>query len=82
MDWSPIFTPNAVKNETKADNPPTANDIKGAVSLAKDVEVLDIGCGFGGLLIALAPLLPETLILGMYLRFVGNQEHFQTLIHS
>lgn len=29
------------------------------------VEFADIGCGFGGLLIALAPLYPDKLILGM-----------------
>lgn len=34
--------------------------------LRKDVEVADIGCGFGGLLFALAPTLPETLILGVF----------------
>ena len=28
------------------------------------VEVADIGCGFGGLLIALSPLLPNTLMIG------------------
>jgi tRNA G46 methylase TrmB len=28
------------------------------------VEFADIGCGFGGLLIALAPMYPETLMLG------------------
>lgn len=33
--------------------------------LTKDVEVADIGCGFGGLLVALAPALPDTLMLGM-----------------
>lgn len=27
-------------------------------------EFLDVGCGFGGLLIALAPMFPDTLILG------------------
>jgi len=31
----------------------------------KEVEVADIGCGFGGLLVALGPRLPETLILGL-----------------
>jgi tRNA (guanine-N7-)-methyltransferase len=30
----------------------------------KGVEIADIGCGFGGLLFALAPRFPETLILG------------------
>jgi tRNA (guanine-N7-)-methyltransferase len=32
----------------------------------KSPEFADIGCGFGGLLIALAPLFPDTLMLGMY----------------
>jgi len=31
-------------------------------------EFADIGCGFGGLLIALAPLFPEVLMLGMEIR--------------
>lgn len=32
--------------------------------LTQDVEIADIGCGFGGLLVALAPRFPQTLILG------------------
>ncbi|PFH59963.1 hypothetical protein XA68_11638 [Ophiocordyceps unilateralis] len=36
--------------------------------LQKEVEVVDIGCGFGGLLVALAPLMPDTLMLGMEIR--------------
>lgn len=32
------------------------------------VEFADIGCGFGGLLTALAPQFPETLMLGMEIR--------------
>ena len=36
--------------------------------LIKPVEVADIGCGFGGLLVALSPLLPSTLMVGMELR--------------
>ena len=32
----------------------------------KKPEFADVGCGFGGLLIALAPLYPETLMLGTY----------------
>ncbi|KAH8117748.1 tRNA-methyltransferase [Phellopilus nigrolimitatus] len=31
-------------------------------------EFVDIGCGFGGLLVALAPLFPDTLVLGMEIR--------------
>lgn len=33
-------------------------------SNAKAPEFADVGCGFGGLLVALSPLLPETLMLG------------------
>jgi hypothetical protein len=29
------------------------------------VEIADIGCGFGGLLVALSPLFPNTLMLGL-----------------
>ena len=32
------------------------------------VEIVDIGCGYGGMLIALSPLFPESLILGMEIR--------------
>ncbi|KAL8721691.1 MAG: hypothetical protein Q9225_001691 [Loekoesia sp. 1 TL-2023] len=33
--------------------------------LRKDVTVADIGCGFGGLLVALAPKLPDELLIGV-----------------
>lgn len=36
--------------------------------MTKDIEVADIGCGFGGLLVALSPALPDTLILGLEIR--------------
>lgn len=32
------------------------------------VEMVDVGCGYGGLLIALSPLFPNSLILGMEIR--------------
>jgi hypothetical protein len=32
--------------------------------MRKQVEVADIGCGFGGLLFSLSPVLPDTLLLG------------------
>lgn len=34
----------------------------------RQVEIADVGCGFGGLLVALAPHFPESLILGMEIR--------------
>jgi len=33
--------------------------------MSREVEIADIGCGFGGLLVALSPLFPETLMLGL-----------------
>ncbi|PGH12083.1 tRNA (guanine-N(7)-)-methyltransferase [Helicocarpus griseus UAMH5409] len=61
MDWSTHF-PAFV-------DPDAGNvNLSGARRLTKDVEIADIGCGFGGLLVALAPLLPEKLIVGMELR--------------
>ncbi|KAJ9640244.1 tRNA (guanine-N(7)-)-methyltransferase (tRNA(m7G46)-methyltransferase) [Knufia peltigerae] len=41
----------------------------GTVSrMTHEVEIADIGCGFGGLIVALSRLFPETLMLGMELR--------------
>lgn len=37
-------------------------------AVSKDVEFADVGCGFGGLLIAMAPLFPDTLMLGLEIR--------------
>lgn len=56
MDWSEHYP--SFASEAQADEPNTPRQ------LTKDVEIVDIGCGFGGLLMALAPLLPESLMLG------------------
>ena len=61
MDWShhfPKFYPPRTEGEEKmdVDNSPTTPRNR--------VEFADIGCGFGGLLTALAPMFPETLMLG------------------
>jgi len=42
-------------------------------STGKTPEFADVGCGFGGLLIALAPLFPDTLMLGMEIRVQVSQ---------
>ena len=39
-----------------------------AVKRSATVEIADVGCGFGGLLIRLSPLFPDSLILGLELR--------------
>lgn len=56
MDWSSYYPAYAVEGTSEDSNKP--------VQLKKDIEIVDIGCGFGGLLVALAPLYPETLMLG------------------
>lgn len=63
MDWSSLF-PAYVDPDSQNTDPTAA---VGPAQLTKDVEVVDIGCGFGGLLVALAPLLPDTLIIGEFL---------------
>ena len=60
MDWSshyPAFIDHDTPVQEGAPRP-----------LTKPVTIADIGCGFGGLLVALSPLLPDELILGMEIR--------------
>ena len=49
MDWSSHF-PDFIQAESH---------------LSKSVQVADIGCGFGGLIVAMSPVFPTTLMLGM-----------------
>jgi len=67
MDWSSYYPAFVTTPDEVQANPQSEIDIEfGRVrQLKKDVEVADIGCGFGGLLVALAPVLPDTLLLGM-----------------
>ncbi|KAI8723990.1 TRNA (guanine-N(7)-)-methyltransferase [Fusarium sp. LHS14.1] len=60
MDWS-VYFPHYVQDEA-------SEDATKPRPLRKDVEIVDIGCGFGGLLVALAPKLPDTLVLGLEIR--------------
>ncbi|XP_063225014.1 tRNA (guanine-N(7)-)-methyltransferase isoform X2 [Bacillus rossius redtenbacheri] len=53
MDWSQLYP----------DYFPPGDNIP-----AKCVEFADIGCGYGGLLVTLSPLFPDTLVLGMEIR--------------
>lgn len=56
MDWSTHFP--------AFDTTP----IEAQLHALPKVEIADIGCGFGGLLVALSPLCPDSLIIGMELR--------------
>ena len=64
MDW-PAYYPNFKKPE--AEESSATEEVKSVGTLTKNVEIADIGCGFGGLLVALAPKLPDSLILGILL---------------
>ncbi|KAK0777190.1 tRNA (guanine-N(7)-)-methyltransferase (tRNA(m7G46)-methyltransferase) [Friedmanniomyces endolithicus] len=74
MDWSlhyPAFAttnpPSIPKNDPKTATP--NHDAQNPIQqISKQVQVADIGCGFGGLLFALAPKMPSTLILGLEIR--------------
>lgn len=69
MDWS-IHYPAFISGATTTSDEATSS---GVAARYPEVEVADIGCGFGGLLMALSPLMPQTLILGMELRIQVTQ---------
>jgi tRNA (guanine-N7-)-methyltransferase len=69
MDWSSLYPDYVIEEETTEQQDVAAEEDQSLrpvkpKTLSKDVEVADIGCGYGGLTIALAPLMPDTLILG------------------
>jgi len=61
MTWAQYY-PDYVAREDQAQKTDSPT------RLTKDVTVADIGCGFGGLLVALAPVLPDELLLGLEIR--------------
>ncbi|GAP87034.1 putative tRNA (guanine-N -)-methyltransferase [Rosellinia necatrix] len=73
MDWSTYFPSFVADIDTIAESREVETGLENTVDstprkLTKEVEVVDIGCGFGGLLVELAPVLPDTLLLGMEIR--------------
>ncbi len=70
MDWAdryPAFTKNLDSSEQLQPHDSKPNG-EAHSEMTQQVEVADIGCGFGGLLFALAPRMPQTLLLGMEIR--------------
>jgi tRNA (guanine-N7-)-methyltransferase len=61
MDWASLYPTYAVEGKEKSHDEEKGTAVK---ALTKNVEIADIGCGFGGLVFALAPKFPDTLILG------------------
>jgi len=60
MDWAQYY-PAFATAETETSPIGVTTALR---KMDRQVEVADIGCGFGGLLVALAPKLPDTLLLG------------------
>ena len=74
MDWASLYPAYAV--EAKSHDIDEKEQSTKVTALSKNVEIADIGCGFGGLIFALAPKFPDTLILGALLRL------YDLLIHD
>ncbi|OMP88124.1 tRNA (guanine-N(7)-)-methyltransferase [Diplodia seriata] len=76
MDWTSLYPAYAVgpseeDSAMQTDQPERAEQEEESLAkrrISREVEVADIGCGFGGLLFALSPKLPDTLLLGMEIR--------------
>jgi tRNA (guanine-N7-)-methyltransferase len=69
MNWVehyPAFARQVTVKSADLDDKAGCDDTPSQVS--KQVEIADIGCGFGGLLFALAPKLPDKLIIGLEIR--------------
>ena len=72
MDWAslyPMYAKHPKKETEEGQNEShdlSIEEQQEANAISKNVEIADIGCGFGGLLFALAPKFPDTLILGQY----------------
>jgi len=65
MDWSQYYPKFFRSNKELEQHDDPKDQLS---SLGSQVEFADIGCGYGGLLVSLSPLLPETLMLGMEIR--------------
>ncbi|KAF2804828.1 uncharacterized protein BDZ99DRAFT_467081 [Mytilinidion resinicola] len=86
MDWAsyyPAYAAKSDESEATVTQAPTEEDASRQIT--RPVEIADIGCGYGGLLFALAPKFPDTLLVGMEIRisvceFV--QEKIRALRHQ
>ncbi|KAH7385844.1 putative methyltransferase-domain-containing protein [Pyrenochaeta sp. MPI-SDFR-AT-0127] len=71
MNWASLYPAYAIKpqeHQASSASHDVNEEQQEGIVMSKHVEIADIGCGFGGLLFALAPQFPETLILGMEIR--------------
>ncbi|KAF2084441.1 methyltransferase related protein [Saccharata proteae CBS 121410] len=84
MDWSGLYPKYVVEDGSSSEKQTGEGEVesaqqqqqreqqqhqsKGPRQISKQVEIADIGCGFGGLLFALGPTFPESLVLGLEIR--------------
>lgn len=73
MDWSEMYPAYVAPGQEETvpetvaateENGQVFKVVKTPKTLTQNVEVADIGCGYGGLLMALGLLMPDTLCLG------------------
>lgn len=67
MDWSSHYPALIKSNETSTENEASVSNKRRKYEDPL-IEFVDIGCGYGGLLVSLSPLFPDKLMLGMELR--------------
>jgi hypothetical protein len=80
MDWSKHF-PHFFSGQ-KSNTIDTQQENLGAtLDSNKVVEFADVGCGFGGLLIAMAPLYPEKLMLGNLIELMLSRQSRRLQAH-
>ncbi|XP_033751229.1 uncharacterized protein LOC117335378 isoform X2 [Pecten maximus] len=66
MDWSEYY-PEFCKPPPNSKHDDKEDEMSGKERLPR-VEFADIGCGYGGLLVQLSPIFPDSLMLGMEIR--------------
>ncbi|PSK37427.1 tRNA (guanine-N(7)-)-methyltransferase [Elsinoe australis] len=67
MDWSSHY-PSFIQDSNGTSSTTSSDEPAQPKPLTCPVEIADIGCGFGGLLFALSPRMPNTLIIGLEIR--------------
>lgn len=78
MDWASLYPAYAkhqkqeTQESTSESHDVSLEERRKFNAVTKNVEIADIGCGFGGLLFALAPKFPDTLILGTSLSLTSH----------
>ncbi|XP_048347808.1 tRNA (guanine-N(7)-)-methyltransferase isoform X2 [Sphaerodactylus townsendi] len=65
MDWSELYPEFFTLLNSRHDD---SKDMEEGAKPSCQVEFADVGCGYGGLLVALSPLFPNTLMLGLEIR--------------